>query len=479
MVAIAPARLAPGPRGHPVLGNSRGFQQDLIGTLLRGWRDHGDVVRFRGVGPLFPVYLLAHPDHIKHVLQDNHRNYPKTPFVNDKWRMVVGEGLICSGGDFWRRQRRLAQPAFHRQLLNQFGATMTGTTATLLERWRDHAARGEPLNLSVEMVHHALSVLAQCIFSADWSREAEVMGPAVEVAIGHAYHQLEAFVSLPEHVPTPANRRFKAARALLDEIVYRLIAERHRSIARGEEQPPDLIAALMLARDEETGERMSDEQVRNEVMTFMFGGHETVANGLAWALYLLSLHPLVLRRLQAEVDEALAGRVPTVEDIARLPYTTMVVQESLRLYPPVWLISRTPDADDTVGGYRIPAGSMVLLSAFISHRHPDFWENPEGFDPERFSPERAHGRPRHAWLPFSGGPRKCIGDAFGLMEMQLVIAMIAQRFSVHLLPGHPVIPKPGITLGQKQGLWITLAPRAARVGPAGVPAAPASATPAG
>jgi cytochrome P450 len=448
-------RLAPGPRGHPLLGNSRGFQQDLIGTLLNGWRNHGDVVRFRGVGPLFPVYLVAHPDYVKHVLQDNHKNYPKTPFVNDKWRMVVGEGLICSEGDFWRRQRRLAQPAFHRKLIDGFGKLMVDNTARMLARWDGHAQRGEEVNATVEMTHLALAVLAQALFSADWTREAEVMGPAVEVAIGHAYHQMEEFVTLPEFLPTPANRRFKKARAALDEIVYRLIAERHK--VKEEEQPPDLLAALMNARDEETGGgRMSDEQVRNEVMTFMFGGHETVAAGLSWTLYLLSKHPEAARRLTAEVEEVLAGRAPTLEDLPRLTYTTMLINESLRLYPPVWLISRTPVADDVVGGYRIPAGSMVLLSSFVSHRHPAFWEDPEGFDPERFSPERSQDRPRHAWFPFSGGPRKCIGDYFGIMEMQIVISMIVQRFRADLAPGHPVIPKPGITLGQKEGMFMTL-----------------------
>jgi cytochrome P450 len=455
----ATGRLAPGPRGNPILGNSRGFQQDLIGTLLSGWRDFGDVVRFRGVGPLFPVYLVAHPDYVKRVLQDEHKNYPKTPFVSDKWRMVVGEGLICSEGDFWRRQRRLAQPAFHRQLMTSFGGVMANNTAKMLARWDGHAARGEEVNVTTEMVHLALAILAQAMFSADWSREAEIMGPAVEIAIGHAYHQMEEFVTLPEFLPTPANRRFKRAKATLDEIVYRLIAERHK--IQGE-QPHDLLGALMSAVDEESGESMSDEQVRNEVMTFMFGGHETVAAGLAWTLYLLSKHPEAARRLQAEGEQVHPGRPPTIEDLAALPYLNLVIQESLRLYPPVWLISRTPIADDVIGGYRIPAGSMVLLSSFVSHRHPAMWSDPEGFDPERFTPERSADRPRHAWFPFSGGPRKCIGDYFGQTEMQIVISMIVQRFRADLVPGHPVIPKPGITLGQKGSMFMTLHPHARR-----------------
>jgi len=438
MVATVAVKEAPGPYGNPILGNARGFQNDLLGTLIEGWRGYGDVVQFRGIGPLFPVYLLVHPDYVKYALQDNHRNFPKTPFINDKWRMVVGEGLICSVGDFWRRQRRLAQPAFHRQLINSFGVIMTDTTGDTLEAWQAHADKNEPLDMAVEMTHLALSILAQAIFSANWRREAEIMAPAVEVAIGHAYHQLEAFVSLPENIPTPANRRFKQARATLDEIIYRLIAERHQT----KDAPRDLVAMLMEARDEETGERMSDEQVRNEIMTFMFGGHETVASGLAWSLYLLSKHTEVMRQVQEEVDRVLGGRVPTVDDLPKLTYLTMVVEESLRLYPPVSLISRTPLEDDEIGGYRIPAGSMVLMSSYITHRHPAIWDNPEGFDPERFSPERSAGRPRHAWLPFSAGPRKCIGDYFGVMELQLVIAMIANASTSILSPATGSSPAP-------------------------------------
>jgi cytochrome P450 len=451
-------RVAPGPRGHPILGNAREFQREIIPTLLSGWREYGDVVQFRGIGPLFPVYLLANPDHIKQALQTKHQIYPKTPFVNDKWRMLVGEGLICSTGEFWRTQRRLVQPAFHRGLVGSFAEGMVSATGDLLARWERHAVAGEPLDMAVEMVHHALTVLAQACFSADWKREAEVMGPAVEVAIGHAYEQMGQLVAPPEWVPTPGNVRFRRARSTLDDIIYRLITERRRSIARGEPQPRDLLGLLIDATDEDTGRGMGDEQVRNEVMTFMFGGHETVASGLAWSLYLLSMHPVVQRRMRQEVVDVLAGRDPTLADLDKLEYGARAVKEALRLYPPVWLISRTPVEDDEVGGYHIPAGSMVLLSAYVAHRHPGFWENPEGFDPDRFTPERSADRPRHAWIPFSGGPRKCIGDYFGQLEMQIVLSMILARYRPGLVPGHPVVPKPGITLGFRKGLRMTVRP---------------------
>lgn len=406
---------------------------------------------------MFPVFLLANPDHIRQALQTKHHIYPKTPFVNDKWRMLVGEGLICSTDDFWRSQRRLVQPAFHRSLVASFADGMVAATRDLLARWEKHEATRAPLDMAAEMVHHALTVLAQACFSADWKREAEIMGPAVEVAIAHAYEQMGQIVAPPEWVPTPANVRFRKARETLDGIIYRLIAERRRSIERGEQQPRDLLGLLIEARDEDTGAAMPDEQVRNEVMTFMFGGHETVASGLAWSLYLLSQHPVVARRMRREVVEVLDGRDPTLDDLEKLEYGAQVVKECLRLYPPVWLISRTPTEDDEMGGCEVPAGSMVLLSPYVAHRHPAFWDNPEGFDPDRFSPERSADRPRHAWIPFSGGPRKCIGDYFGQLEMHIVLSMIVSRYRVDLVPGHPVIPKPGITLGFQKGLHMTVA----------------------
>ena len=454
MASEVNGRVVPGPRGLPVLGNARGFQTNIMQTLLDGWRAHGDLVKFDGIGPLFPVFLFAHPDFVNVALRERPEIYPKTPFISDKWRMVVGEGLICSEGDFWLRQRKLAQPAFNPKLLMEFGPMMTDMAGEMLERWSASEERDEPLDMAAETTKLALTILGRAMFSADW--DVDRMAPAVEVAIGHAYKRIEAFVALPESLPTPGNRRFAEARATLDEIIYGIIRERHASSA---EAPHDLLARLMSAVDEETGEGMGDEQVRNEVMTFMFGGHETVASGMAWTLYLLSLHPEVAQRMRAEVDEVLEGRIPTTDDIPNLTYTDLVIQESLRLYPPVWLISRTPTEDNEVGGFLIPAGSMVLLSSFVSHRHPDFWENPEGFDPERFTPERSEGRPKHAWFPFSGGPRQCIGGYLGLTEMKLVLPMILQRFHADLVPGHKVVPKPGITLGFEHGLMMALRSR--------------------
>jgi len=438
------------------VGNAPSFQRDLIQTLLDGRRQYGDVVRFPGVGPLFPVYLVSHPDGVKHVLQDHCHNYPKTPFVNDRWRALVGNGLICSEGEFWRSQRRLVQPAFHRHLVTRLGEIMVDSTESLLQQWEAMADNGVEIELAKDMTRLALDVLGRACFDAEWQRDADAMSLAVHATIGDAYRRFGQVISIPDRVPTPANRRFAAARAELDGIIYRVVDERIRQRAP---HSSDLLEALLTATDD--GVRMSREQVRNEVMTFMFGGHETVASGLTWALVLLSRHPEVTRELEAEIDQVLGGRRPTVEDLESLPTVERVLKECLRLYPPVWLFSRTPVEDDVIAGHRIPAGAMVLLSPFVTHRNQEAWPNPEGFDPDRWLPVNSSGRHRFAWFPFSGGPRKCIGDQFGLQEMQIALTMIVQRLRIQLASGHPVVPQPGITLGHQHGVVVTALRRTA------------------
>jgi cytochrome P450 len=449
MTGTAKRRVAPGPQGHPILGSLPDFRNDNIRAFMNGWRQFGDVVRFRGRGSMF---LVVHPDHVKHVLLDRHRNYPRPPFVDDKLKGVVGDGLVASEGELWLRQRRLAQPIFHRQRIAAFGTSMTDTIAEMLDRWQVPARRGEALDLRVEMQALTLSILAKALFAADWEQQAEAVGPAVTVALEHTNRRLLSVIDIPERVPVPANRRWLEARRTLDEIVYRLIAERRRS----KEEGGDLVTMLLQARDQDSGEGMSDRQVRDEVMGFLIAGHETVSTGLTWTWYFLSTHPAVAHRLRAELAEVLSGRVPTVEDIPQLPYTTMVLEEAMRHYPPIWVMLRNPLEDDEIGGYSIPAGTFVILCPYVTHRHPDFWENAEGFDPERFTPERTTGRHRYAYFPFGGGPRKCIGESFGMMEMQLVIAMVAQRYRLDLVPGHPIAAQPAISLRARYGMLMTL-----------------------
>jgi cytochrome P450 len=422
---------------------------------MDGWRRHGDVVKFRVAGPNF---LVVHPDHIKHILLDNARNYPHAEFQNASWRTIVGEGLVVSDGDFWLRQRRLMQPAFHRARIAAFVKLMTDTIGEMLDRWQVRADRGEALDMQSEMMQLTLNILARTMFSADVGPEAAAIGRAVTVELEYANRRLLSPVHLPESFPTPGNRRFVQARATLDRIVYRLIAERRKS----QEDSGDLLSMLLNARDPETGESMTDRQLRDEVMMMFIAGHESTAMALTWAWYRLAMHPHARNRVRAEAEEVLGDRTPGVPDLEKLQYTSMVLDEAMRLYPPFWAVLRQPKAADEIGGYHIPAGANVFVSPYVTHRHPAFWENAEGFDPERFTAERSAGRHRYAYFPFGAGSRKCIGESFASFEMQLTVAMAAQRFRVDLVPGQDVALQPGLSLRPRRPILMKLAPAGPR-----------------
>jgi cytochrome P450 len=445
-----PIRHAPSAGGGLGLVSWREFRRDPLGFLCRISNTHGDVVRWR-VGPM-PIYLLRHPDAVQRVLVDRNRNYDKQTRGYDALRLFLRDGLLTSEGAFWRRQRRIAQPAFHRQRIAGFGQTMVELTEQMLPQWECHADRGEPIDLAEEMTALTLRIVAKTLMSTDVDDRDNEVGRAVELLNVVARDLMTNPFMIPLSLPTPRNRRVRRAMEVLDRTLQTIIAERRRT----GEDAPDLLSMLMAARDEDTGESMSDEQLRDEAMTIFLAGHETTANALAWAFYLLSIHPDVERRLRVELDEVLAGRPPRFEDLTRLPYLQRVVKESLRLFPPAWSIGRRAVEDDVIDGYRIEAGSLVLLSPWVTHRHPALWPNPEGFDPDRFEPEVEHARPRYAYFPFGGGPRLCIGNNFALMEAQLVLATILQRVSAALVPGHPVVPQPLITLRPAHGLRMTL-----------------------
>ncbi|MCG8350678.1 MAG: cytochrome P450 [Chloroflexales bacterium] len=443
--------IAPGPCNN-LFQQIFAVRRDPLGVLLDAQHRYGDVVRFEALG--YVSHLLCHPDAIRHVLQENSRNYPKSVSY-DLMKPMMGEGLLTSDGDFWRRQRRLSQPAFHRQRIGAFAAIMTRITEDMLDRWQPVAARGQWLDVSAEMTRLTLSIVSKTLFNTDVGVESNIVGKAITVAFKEFDRRLAALFALPDFVPTPSRRRLKKAIQTLDHVVYRIIEERRRS----GEDIGDLLSMLVFARDEETGESMNDKQLRDEVMAIFLAGHETTANALNWIWYLLSKHPTVERRLHNELATVLGGRPPTLEDLPKLSYTTMVIEESLRLYPPAWVIERRSIAADQIGPYAIPPGSTIILSQYITHRHPACWENPESFDPERFTPERVAARPRFAYFPFGGGPRICIGNNFAMMELQLVLATIAQRYRLALVPGHPIEPEPMITLRPRYGILMDLVPR--------------------
>ncbi|HZS79005.1 MAG TPA: cytochrome P450 [Ktedonobacteraceae bacterium] len=444
----------PGPRSLSPFSAAAALRRDPIRFALNLQHRYGDVVHFRFL--FWPAYVYYHPDHVKRVLQENHRNYNKN-FPNMKAaREVFGNGLFTNDGESWLHQRRLMQPSFHHKRLEGFGALMTNSTLAMLERWERINQNDTPLDISVEMTRLTLRVAGQALFSLDLANEVDTVGRT----FANILPLINSYTNLPFPplwVPTPRNHHLLAGLKTLDNIVYSMINERRKQPV--DPDAPDLLWMLLSARDEETGEGMSDQQLRDEVLTLLLGGYETTAATLSWSWYLLSQYSEVEERLHAELDTVLAGRPPTVKDLDVLPYNRMVIQEAMRLYPPAFGFTRFAIGPDEVGGYTIPANSVIFLSDYCTHRHPAFWEKPEVFDPERFTPERSASRPRFAYFPFGGGPRQCIGNAFAMMEAQLVLATVAQRITLRLVPGHSVEPQVQLTMRPRYGLPMTLQPR--------------------
>jgi cytochrome P450 len=414
------------------------------------FRRYGNVVSSRFL--IWPQYMVFHPTDVKRVLQEHHQQYSKDTYLFKFLRPVVGLGLFTNDGASWLHQRRLIQPMFHRQHLATFASVMTSATTDLLEGWRTAAQQERALDVSREMMRLTLRVVGQSLFSADLSDEADVVGQAFTALLTPLSDYLFNPVP-PLGVPTPRNRRIQRYIRELDTVVHEIITAR-RSAGQN-----DLVTMLLTARDAATGEGMSDKQVRDEVMTLLIAGHETTSNLLTWTWYLLAQHPEVERQLHDELARVLGGRIPTMDDLAQLTYTHMVLEESLRLYPPAVGFNRKALAEDEVGGYRVPANTLIWLSPHVTHRHPEFWDDSEAFDPERFTPERVAARPHFAYFPFGGGPRQCIGNHFAMMEAQLVLATIAQRYRLRLVPGHPVEPQVLLTMRPRDGLPMTLHPR--------------------
>jgi cytochrome P450 len=445
---------APGPRGHRLLGSLREARVDALGLFTSAREEYGDVVRFR-FGPV-GAHLICDPHDIQRVLKENHRNYSKQTRGYDALRLVIGQGLITAEDSFWLRQRRIVQPAFHRHRIAGLATMMVGAAEAMLAEWQARAQRQAPVDVAAEMMSLTLRIVAEALFGADLTHVVGTVNAALTVLLRATRRNSMSLLPVRwQRIPTPMNRRFRQAVGALDRVVYGLIEERRR---HGEDRD-DLLSMLMATRDEDTGERMTDGQLRDEVIGLLLAGHETSANALSWAWYLLSQDAASLRDLEAELDTVLGGRSPTVEDVPRLVQTKRVIEEAMRLFPPVWVIERRAIADDVLGGYPIPAGSMILISPYVTHRHPRYWENAERFDPTRFSAEPAAHRHPFAYLPFSGGPRQCIGNGFATMETQLILATVAQRYRLRLAPGEVVAAEPTVTLRPRDGLKMSVQPR--------------------
>jgi cytochrome P450 len=439
----------PGPHGYAPLGIFAQLRRDPLGYLTAAACRYGAVVSLPlGVRR---AYLLAHPAHIQHVLQDQPEHYRKGVSVG-RITPLFGEGLTTSEGVLWRRQRQLMKPLFQWQRLLPWADVIAEATAAMLTRWAPLAARGQPVELSAALRDLIRGVMRQILFGPDMSPDAQVAGQALTRAVGQLDRRVWAMLPVPLWLPTRQNRQLHQALHTLQAYVDRQIAEHSRAGPAAE----DLLAMLMAARDGTTGERMSSTQLRDEAVTLWAAGQTTVAAALAWTWYLLAQHPEAASALQRELDMVLGGDRPTPHDLPHLRYSRLVLEESLRLYPPTWVTARTPSAADEIDGHRIPPHAILLVSPHVLQRHPAFWEHPEQFDPERFTPARAAGRPRFAYFPFGGGPRRCIGQNLAMLEMLVILAMMGQAYELRLVPGHPVEPEALMTLRPRHGILMTL-----------------------
>lgn len=432
--AQTPAELAP-PTPHI---RSRELIRDPLSFYLTLARQYGDIVCYRTIGE--PAYLINHPDMAKYILQDNNRNYTKDTYSNHLFKTVVSDGLLTSEGETWLKQRRIMQPAFHQKRLAQFDSLITGAAQSMLERWQAFYERNEPVYISQEMSALTLTITIRILFGVDIGDEINRVGQAVDM--GSALFE------------KPTNPRFKESVGIISEVVSQIIAERRQSSTEAN----DLLFTLLNTRDVETGEGMDDRQLHDQVMTLLLAGYETTASALTWTWYLLARDPHSVQKLRAETQHVLQGRTPTYADTENLHYTLCVFKEGLRLYPSAWVLGRKAIQKDVLNGYTIPAGAVLAISPYTIHRHPDFWDDPETFAPERFLPENAAGRHHFAYIPFGGGPRQCIGNGLALLEAQLIIPMVLQQFDLMPIDQQPMKPEAYFVLRPDMNLRLALQP---------------------
>jgi cytochrome P450 len=434
---------------RPWLGVLPHFRKDPANYLLTIAREHGDLAYMR-LGPQH-AFVVSHPDWIRDILITHQSNFTKSRML-ERAKVLLGDGLLTSEGEFHTSQRRLVQPAFHRDRLLRYSADMVACAERAGERW----SSGAELDMHREMTRLTLAIVGRTLFSADVSSDADEIGRAMTQIFELFDTLLLPFSDWIQKLPIPPVRRFEKARDKLDQIIYGLIAQRRAS----GQDTGDLLSMMLLAQDDEANSgkarQMTDKQVRDEALTLLIAGHETTANALTWTWYLLSQNLEAEARMHKELERVLAGRIPTFDDVTRLPYTTGVFAESLRLYPPAWAIGRRAREEYSIGDYTIPPKSILLMSPWVVHRDPRWWPEPECFRPERWSPDAAEKRPKFAYFPFGGGARVCIGERFAWAEGVLVLATLAQRWQMRLVPGHPVATQAVITLRPKHGMKMTL-----------------------
>lgn len=436
-------KIAPGPRTHVLLGELFHTRRDRLGFVSWISREFGDVVRFR-IGNRV-LHLVNHPDHVRYILQTNHKNYRKGIGLVQAKRWL-GEGLVTSEGETWRRQRRAIQPAFQRQQMDGFDLVITDATSEMLKRWCTISEQGRSVDVASDMMQLTLGIFVRALFGTRIANASEV-GAAFTTTLQDAMDRMTAVMMAPEWLPLPGKFRFIRALKILDSMVYAIIESHHN-----DDTEENNLLKTLTSGSGAAGANFGDRDLRDQILTLLLAGHETTASSLAWTFFLMSNHPWAWRKMRAEVDLVLGDRPPTQKDLPKLVWTQMVFQEALRLYPPVWLIPRRAIAADEVDGYHIPMDSDVLISPFVIHRDPRYWVRPLDFNPTRFSPENSGEIIRYTYLPFGMGPRACVGHSFAMMEALLILVMVTQKYRLQLVADHEVVPEPLLTPRARHGI---------------------------
>ncbi|MFG1792764.1 cytochrome P450 [Nocardia sp. NPDC049149] len=457
MVAIDTAtslRLPPGPLGaRRIPQNVTALRSNAPGLFESLCRTYGHTVRLP-LG-LMTATLVCHPDGIKHVLQDNNANYIRG-IGYERFKIFMGNGLLTADGEAWRQRRRAMNPMLHRMAIDTMVDLMVSTTARVLEDWERHGPDGYRGDVIPEMMRITMGALGLIMFDTDLDGDRERIGVAMDTAVKAMVFRGTLPELLPPWLPFPSNLRTTRARDAMYDVIERII-EAHQNGAHADR--PDLVNLLLASTDGEGGLPLSHAEVRDELMTIFMAGHETTGMGLAWALYELARAPEIQQRLFEETQRVFGGRAPVTADLAELTYTKMVVDESLRLNPPIWVYPRAALADDEISGWHVPAGDCVFVSPYVTHRHPDFWLAPERFDPERFTEAAKKNRPKYTFFPFGGGQRKCVGESMALTQLHLTLAMLVSRFTIHPVAGGDVHLSTAVSLRPVGGIPLRLIPR--------------------